>query len=146
MDDHLVPPVDQPSAPVSGVAERRAIPWWAFLLWGCAGTLGALGVAAILSIGVFLLAAAAILAVVAVSLPGSRNASAVALVCGAGAPPLYVAWLNKDGPGTVCHAVASGSTCVDEWSPWPFLVVGAVLVVGGLLLARLVRPRQRPPR
>ena len=46
---------------------------------------------------------------------------------------LYVAWLNRDGPGTVCTSTATETSCGDEWSPWPFVVVAVVLAGAGLV-------------
>lgn len=44
------------------------------------------------------------------------------------------------GPGNVCTA----NSCVDEWSPWPWLAVGLVLVVLGFaLFVRIIHRRIR---
>jgi hypothetical protein len=69
---------------------------------------------------------------------------------GAGVLPLVVAWLNRDGPGDVCTEW-SGTQCAastEEWSPWPWLAVGVVLVAAGVVLTTLAvrhRARPRPP-
>jgi len=55
------------------------------------------------------------------------------LLSGAAVPVLYVAWLNRDGPGRVCTVTASTTSCVDEWSPWPFVALALVLAGGGIL-------------
>ena len=47
-------------------------------------------------------------------------------------PVLYVAYLNRAGPGTICTTVAGGQECHDEWSPWPWLAVGVILFVVGV--------------
>jgi MYXO-CTERM domain-containing protein len=56
------------------------------------------------------------------------------LLSGAALPALYVAWLNRDGPGEVCTRSATEVSCTDEWSPWPFLAAGLLLVVAGILV------------
>jgi hypothetical protein len=56
------------------------------------------------------------------------------LISGAAAPLLYVAWLNRGGPGEVCTGDSRAISCTDEWSPWPFLAVAVVLVVAGVVL------------
>jgi hypothetical protein len=56
------------------------------------------------------------------------------LLSGAAVPILFVAWLNRDGPGEVCTRTATSETCGDEWSPWPFVVVAVVLAVAGILV------------
>jgi hypothetical protein len=57
----------------------------------------------------------------------------------------YVAWVNRDGPGTVCHFDASGGSCSELWSPWPWLAGGVVLLsVGVAVFGYLDRAPRRP--
>jgi hypothetical protein len=59
--------------------------------------------------------------------------SVVGAAAGLGAGPLVVAYLNRQGPGTVCHAVGgSGTSCTDEFSPWPWLAAGVLLVAAAV--------------
>ncbi|MFE3164131.1 hypothetical protein [Streptomyces sp. NPDC059224] len=69
------------------------------------------------------------------------RAAVVGGVAGLALPAFHLAYLNREGPGNVCHATAGGSTCVDEYAPLPFLVVGALLFVAGFLLFLM---RKRP--
>jgi hypothetical protein len=55
---------------------------------------------------------------------------------------LYIALLNRGGPGDVCTTTGTSSACTEEWSPWPFLAVGVALVVSGIVLTRLPRGRR----
>ena len=59
---------------------------------------------------------------------------------GAGALLLYVAWLQREGPGTTCWRTANASGCDSHLNPLPWLVVGSVLFVGGIV-AYAVRRR-----
>jgi hypothetical protein len=43
----------------------------------------------------------------------------------------------------VCNA--SGTSCTEEWSPWPFLAVGVLLLVLGLVLFLRHERTQYPP-
>jgi hypothetical protein len=63
------------------------------------------------------------------------------MISGAGLPLLYVAWLNRGGPGEVCTSTATSTECADESSPWPFLVLAVVLVGVGVVV--FVRQRGR---
>jgi hypothetical protein len=54
------------------------------------------------------------------------------LISGLGVPFLCVAYLNRAGPGTICSAVTGGPQCTDEWSPWPWLAVGVILLALGV--------------
>jgi len=102
-----------------------------------------LGVAALLAV------LTVVLAVVAAR--GGRRSPPAPLaflaLSGAGALPLVVAWLNRDGPGDVCTAWSGGQCAAgtEEWSPWPWFAAGVVLVVAGVALSAAAT-RHRAPR
>jgi hypothetical protein len=56
------------------------------------------------------------------------------LLTGAAVPVLYVAWLNRDGPGQVCHHDATSVSCSDQLNPWPLVAVAVGLVVAGFVV------------
>ena len=89
-------------------AER---PGWPYLLWGGVGALFGLGVVGILSIGIFALAVALLMAIVGVVLPAYRSGAAVAIASGLGIPPLLVGVSNLGGPGERCSSNALSSSC-----------------------------------
>lgn len=137
-------------------ADRGRPPWWSYPLWFAVGALGGLGVLAILTIGVVLLLAAVVLGGLTVAAtrlasradPATtalRLRSVVALPAGVAVPVAYLAWLDRHGPGTYCHAVSGGTECDAQWSPWPFVAVAVLLVASSVLLAR-VSVRRRPVR
>lgn len=108
--------------------------WLWFLAWV---PIGALGLASLLAA----FADPLILAGPAVALgcayilgrsPAGRSAFWGAS-SGAATVVLYVAFLNRDGPGEVCTYTAGGSSCSDRWTPWPFLVIGLVCFAGGFV-------------
>ncbi|MCS0603377.1 hypothetical protein NX794_19470 [Streptomyces sp. LP11] len=122
---------------VDAVAERgrrgrRAGGWGWFLGWLAVGACGATGLATVVSAGLALALVAAGAAGLLVW-RGPRNAIA-GLATGLAVPLLYLAYLNRGGPGTVCHAVPGGQTCTDEYTPVPFLAIGCVLFCAGFLL------------
>lgn len=106
-----------------------------FVLWALVGAGGCLGVVAILTIGVFVLPLVAVLGGLLLWRAGTGPPVA-GLASGAAAPLLYVAWLNRGGPGLVCHAIPEGQECTDALNPWPWLVVAVLLAGLGLLLYR----------
>jgi hypothetical protein len=62
------------------------------------------------------------------------------LISGAGLPFIYIAYLNRDGPGNICTPVGNGGQqCMQEFSPWPFLIIGLALIVTGLVLFIRIR-------
>jgi hypothetical protein len=63
------------------------------------------------------------------------------LVAGLGLPLLYIAYINREGPGNVCRTSATAHTCTEEWSPWPWLLVGMILLIAGFGIA-VVRQRR----
>jgi len=115
---------------------RARVAAWNYGFWGLVGALLGLGIIGILTIGIAFLVPGLALAVVGILIPTLKNRSAFAVVGGLAAAPLYLAWLNRGGPGEVCSAVGTGTSCVDEWSPWPFVVVAVALVLGLVLLVR----------
>jgi hypothetical protein len=121
---------------VNGPADSVA----AFLGWSVAGAALCLGVLSILTIGPFVLLVALFLCAVLLWRPGFGS-SLTGLVSGAALPLLYVAWLNRGGPGDVCRGDDRALTCTDEWSPWPFVAVAAALLVTGVVLFLRLRRR-----
>lgn len=104
----------------------------AFLLWCVAGAGFCLGVIAILSIGAFvLLATFALCGFLLWRLEWGWGMAG--LLPGAALPLLYIAWINRDGPGEVCHGDARSITCADEYSPWPFVVAGGLFILVGVV-------------
>jgi hypothetical protein len=67
---------------------------------------------------------------------GERARGAWGALTGAGLPLLLVAYLNRHGPGEHCTAIPGGEQCAGEWSPWPWLVAGLLLIAAGLLAYR----------
>jgi len=65
------------------------------------------------------------------SRPGIRR-SAFGVLSGAGALLLYVAWVQRAGPGTTCWHTQTASGCDQHLNPLPWLVAGMVLFVGGI--------------
>jgi len=112
----------------------------AFLGWCLVGAGACFGALSILTVGPFVLLATLFLSawlLWRVSFGWAMGG----LLSGAALPMLYVAWLNRDGPGQACSRTATSETCTDEWSPWPFVVVAAALVLSGIAL--FVRLRRR---
>lgn len=118
----------------AGTRTQRASVF-SFLGWAAVGLLLALGVAALLTIGaVFLLAAAALTGVLAWRRAYAGRAP-LGLGAGAGLVVGYIGWLNRGGPGDVCHRTAhGGGTCMQELAPWPFYAAAALLVAGSIAL------------
>jgi hypothetical protein len=105
----------------------------AFLGWCVAGAGACFGVLSLLTVGPFVLLAT--LFVCAWLLWQFNFGWAMGgLLTGASLPLLYVAWLNRAGPGEVCTHTATSETCGDEWSPWPFVALAVVLAVAGVVV------------
>jgi hypothetical protein len=113
----------------------------AFLAWGVIGAGFCLGVLSMLTIGPFVL----LLTLMLTGLLLWRvdfGWAMTGMISGVAVPALYLAWLNRGGPGTVCSSYADGGqSCSDEWSPWPFVVAGLLVLVVGV--AVFVRQRGR---
>jgi hypothetical protein len=117
--------------------------WVQFVVWALCGAATAVGLLAAFTIGPLVLVGAMLLAGLALRL-GGANRSAVGTGAGVGLPFLWVAWLNRGGPGTVCTTTGSGRSCDQEWSPWPWLAVGLLMILVCTVL--YVLARRRVPR
>jgi hypothetical protein len=118
---------------VAALVTSKADSGVAFLWWCVAGAGLCLGVVSLLSIGAFVLLATFVLC--GVLLWRLEFGWGMAgLLSGAALPMFFLAWLNREGPGEVCHADGQSISCSDEWSPWPWVVAGVVLVVAGIVV------------
>jgi hypothetical protein len=108
---------------------RRSRGWGWFFVWALLGSAAALGS---VSLGPLLLLPVVLVGLSLWTRPGVRR-SAFGLLTGAGTLLLYVAWLQRDGPGTTCWQTATASGCDQHLNPLPWLVAGAALVVGGVV-------------
>jgi hypothetical protein len=78
----------------------RARPWVYFAVWSLTGATGAACLVGILSIGLFVLPVA-LAATVLLARRWSSRSGLAGLVAGLALPLLYVALLNRSGPGLV---------------------------------------------
>ena len=108
--------------------DRTGVMW--FIAWMLVGAGFAFGVLSAPSIGAFVLLVTVVAMIVLATRAGNR-VGLPGLVSGLSLPLFYVAYLNRSGPGTICTTTATSQSCSDEWSPWPWLVVGLVLLVAG---------------
>jgi hypothetical protein len=107
------------------------------------GAAYAFGLLGILSIGIFVLPCAVLGTWYLARRPPSLKGLPGAL-SGAGLPLLYVALLNRDGPGTVCTVLGDGAQrCDQEMSPWPWLVAGLLFVLLGPAVYVVLGSRRR---
>jgi len=123
--------------------------WWRVGLqvapWAVVGAGAALGVVSILTIGIFVLPATGALAA---ALIWKRHPSGAGpgLLAGLALVPLYVAYLNRSGPGFVCATSAVSQTCTQEMSPWPWVAASCCFVGAAALLGRAAARRSRVRR
>ncbi len=116
------------------------LPWVWFTAWLLVGAGYAVSIVGIASIGLFVLPLP-VLATVLLVRRQLATSGLPGLISGLGVPLLYVAYLNRAGPGTICTTVTGGQECNDEWSPWPWLAVGVILLALGV--AVFVRRQRR---
>lgn len=115
---------------------------WSYLYWTLVGALLGFGIIGALTIGILFMAAA-----VALGFAGQRshtlnNRSARGIIAGFAVAPLYLAWINRRGPGAVCTTIdhGTGISCGDQWSPWPFLAVAIAILIGFVVAVRRKDP------
>ena len=120
--------------PARAVGRRPS--YGGFAAWAMVGAGACLGLLTALTIGPVLLVAVVVALVVLVRRPVSVYAAMTGLMSGIGVVLLTIAYLNRHGPGEYCETSATEQHCTSEWSPWPWLVVGLLLVGAGVLLCR----------
>ena len=107
-------------------------PW--FAAWFLVGAGFVLALLGAMTIGIFVLPVVTVVGV----LLATRRRSHVGwpgVISGLSLPLFFVAYLNRDGPGTICHTFTNGgSECTEEWSPLPWVAVGLVLLVAGVVV------------
>jgi hypothetical protein len=119
--------------PRQAANEHRVSAILLYLAWATVGLALALALVTPFTIGLFVapfaLGALGLLA----ARPAARDASAFGLLCGPGILALYIAYLNRGGPGEVCTSTASSQSCQSQWNPWPIGVVGVAMLVGSVV-------------
>jgi hypothetical protein len=121
---------------VSAVPSRRAWAW--FACWALVGACWGVTILGALTIGPFILPLSVGGTIFLLTRKSARIAAAGA-VAGAGIPLLYVASLNRSGPGPVCTGTRSSGSCAEQYSPWLFLIPGLLFVLAGFVVFVLVR-------
>lgn|SRR5512132_469801 len=123
----------------STLTDRRNVTW--FIAWMLMGAGYAIGILGALSIGPYVLVITVAATIVLATRTGSR-VGLPGLISGLSLPLFYVAFLNRSGPGTICTSTATSQSCVDEWSPWPWLAIGIVLLVSGCVWFAMANRRR----
>jgi hypothetical protein len=100
------------------------------LAWAAVGALGAFGLVS--TFGTLAFAPALIVGALMARGRTARE-SAFGLLTGAGFPLLFVAYVQREGPGTTCFHTATSAGCDQYLNPVPWLVLGLVLVLAGLV-------------
>lgn len=103
--------------------------WLWFSVWVLLGVVATLGA---IALGPLVFVPAAAVAVFLVYRRGVQR-SLFGLLSGAGLLLLYVAWVQRHGPGTTCWHTATASGCDQHLNPLPWLVLGAALLVTGVV-------------
>jgi hypothetical protein len=125
--------------PRRSIAERTHLAaWGGFCAWAFLGTVSAFGLLIFgtlavlpISLGVWLLVT-----------PPSLRRSWFGVMTGVGVTLLYIAYVQRRGPGTTCWQTARAAGCDEHLNPWPWLIAGAALVILGFL-AQAGRMRER---
>ena len=123
-------------APEQRHAPRTQLPW--FLAWAAVGVGFGLAVSVL---GVFAVPLA-LLATALLIILHHADRSAFGLLVGMGLLSLYVAYVQRKGPGTVTWHTATASGSQEYLDPRPWLAAGIVLVAAGIA-AYIWRGRRR---
>jgi len=112
------------------LAARSSLVDWTFWVWAVVGVGYGFAISVI---GLFTVPAAVLLTIILATQPEFRR-TAWGVLIGIGVPFLLVAYLNREGPGTVCHSIdgGRGTQCDDLSDPRKWLLLGLALVLAGL--------------
>jgi len=124
------------NASASPFGPRSQLPW--FLAWATVGVGFALGISALGLLAVPL----ALLVTILLVVRHHADRSAFGSFVGLGLLSLYVAYVQRKGPGTVSWHTATSSGADQYLDPRPWLVAGILLVAVGIG-AFLWRERRR---
>jgi hypothetical protein len=126
------------------VARTARRGWGWFVAWVALGVMWVVAVLGVFTIGIFVLPIAAAGTILLATRRHAGDGIA-GVISGLGVPLLYVAFLNRHGPGTICTTSHNGGqSCVDELNAWPWLVFGLVLVaLGAVVFVTSGNRRQR---
>ena len=115
--------------------------WGAFLVWTVAGVALGFSIVVIPSLAAILLVVGLVLGILR---PALFDA-AVGALAGAGLVSLYVAFVQRHGPGTVCWQTATASGCDEYLDPRPWLVAGLAMIVIAVVVQASRRRHARMP-
>ena len=76
----------------------------------------------------------ALIAAGALSTSQAARRSPLGMLAGAGLVFLFVAYVQREGPGTTCWHTATAEGCDQHLNPIPWLVIGLLLVLSAILL------------
>lgn len=100
-----------------------------FWTWALLGVVAASG---FVVLGVLAVGPVALVGALMAARPAIRR-SAFGFVSGVGLLLLYVAWVQRAGPGTTCWQNGTASGCDQHLSPLPWLIAGLALLAGGVV-------------
>jgi hypothetical protein len=110
-------------------AARESRSWGWFVLWTAVGALATL---ASLSLQI-LVAPLVVVVVLVLIVRGTVSRDACGLLAGAGLVSLFVAYVQRQGPGVVTWHTATASEADQYMDPRPWLIAGVIMVTAGIL-------------
>ena len=116
------PPAGQAHAPHA----MTCVWFWA---WAAVGALATLS----LDLGALTALPALLLGALVATLGDRRQGPVSGFTTGAGLPLLWVAYVQRQGPGTTCWHTATSAGCDQHLNPLPWLIVGITLALTGLI-------------
>ena len=123
-------------------SSSRTVPAWAwFVAWSVVGAGSTIVILGALSIGPLVLPPV-IAGTVLLATRRNSDQGLPGILSGFSAPLFYVAYLNRDGPGTICKVIASEGSCTERGNPWRWFAVASILLLAGVAVFALAQRRQ----